>query len=160
MFFFIVKSDFFWLLITLTNPKQWQLVYVQKNKGETTKIIPCLNFTCLFQTHLVSPSSDVMLAALAIWIVPRGFIKSLQPCYYPKVSYFYLSAVIISIPSRRAKLGNLNASLQLEKANEKQNIRRRGGGKSSFLFLIPLILKLIFKFSQSDSHYTRSGTTT
>lgn len=45
MFIFIVKPDIFWWFITLTNPKQWQFAYVQKNKGETTKITTSLNFT-------------------------------------------------------------------------------------------------------------------
>lgn len=75
-----------------------------------------------------------MLAALAIWLVLREFIKSLQPCYYPRVSYFYLSEVIISITSQRAKLGNLSASLQLEKANEKQNIMGGGGGGNVYFY--------------------------
>jgi len=73
-----------------------------------------------------------MLATLAIWVVLWEFIKSLQPCYYPRFSYFYLSEVIISIPSQRAKLGNVNAGLQLEKANEKQNITWR---KKKTLFI-------------------------
>lgn len=89
-----------------------------------------------------------MLAALAVWLVTRGFIKSLQPHYYPRVPYFYLSEVIISIFSLRAKLGNLNSSLQLEKTNQNQNITKKERKCSFlflFLFLIPSILKSIFK---------------
>lgn len=66
-----------------------------------------------------------MLASLVIWVILWEFIKSLQLCYYPRVSYFYLSGVIISIPSQREKLGNRSVSLHLEKDNENQNITRR-----------------------------------
>lgn len=79
-----------------------------------------------------------MLASLAIWVVPWEFIKSLQPCYYPRVSCFYLSEVIISIPSQREKLGNPSASLHLEKANENQNtarIKKKKGNKKKKLLI-------------------------
>lgn len=66
-----------------------------------------------------------MLDSLVIWVVPWEFIKSLQLCYYPRVSYFYLSGVIISVPRQREKLGNRSVSLHLEKDNENQNITRR-----------------------------------
>lgn len=97
-----------------------------------------------------------MLAALAIWVVPRGFIKSLQPHYYPRVSYFYLSGVIISIPSLRAKLRNINVHFQLEKTNQKQNIKRKKK------VLIYIFNSPYFKADLQILcilHYTWSGTT-
>lgn len=92
----------------------------RKIEGKSLKLLLAL----ILHGFYIPPLSDVMLASVAIWAVPQEFIKSLQPCYYPRISYFYLSEVIISIPNQTAKLRNLNVSLQLEKAKENPNITR------------------------------------